>query len=208
MQSRSERSGCARRLTGPAASPTAIGTSRHGIVRLPHRLTIAFVAKESFRADGVGPSRCRQLDRERSELGASKAVVRGGAHGQLLMGERVSWRTPIRSGAHGQADLCFGDGCLPESCTHKMLEFGDEQVRDHARVGTHFRSRACIRSTKSWLFVSASSSAPCRASARDRCRFAWKGAAGTRLHACLSRRRAIERSIRGWRALTRALPST
>ncbi|MEA2212018.1 MAG: hypothetical protein QOF83_1966 [Solirubrobacteraceae bacterium] len=32
----------------------------------------------------------RQLDRERSELGASKAVVRGGAHGQLLMGELTS----------------------------------------------------------------------------------------------------------------------
>jgi hypothetical protein len=41
--------------------------------------------------DPPGPvTPCRQLDRERSELGASKAVVSGGAHGQLLMGELTS----------------------------------------------------------------------------------------------------------------------
>jgi hypothetical protein len=31
------------------------------------------------------------------------------------------------------ADLCFGDECLPESCKRRMLEFGEEQVRDHTR---------------------------------------------------------------------------
>jgi hypothetical protein len=33
----------------------------------------------------------RQRDRELSEVGASKAVVRDGAGGWLLLGERMSW---------------------------------------------------------------------------------------------------------------------
>ena len=57
-----------------------------------------------------------------------KGVVqhrRGRAH----VGELESWRTPIRASDHGVADLYFGDACLPGSCKHRMLEFGEEQKR-------------------------------------------------------------------------------
>src|ERR1039458_2996407 len=60
---------------------------------------------------------------------------------RALLGEGESCRTPLRSCAHGMADLCFGDGCLPKSCKHRMLEFGELQGRSD-------RSRETSRSRK------------------------------------------------------------
>jgi hypothetical protein len=40
------------------------------------------------------------------------------------------------------------------------LVYGEEQARDQAWVETRFRSRARLRSTKSWLVVSELSSTP------------------------------------------------
>ena len=124
--------------TGPSGHQTRSTTPRtlaftakHA--RGPGRVDACSWAKAIVRrdADWVRPTRLegRQLDREFRDVQPSKAVVGGGGHARLLVGERESWRTPIRSGAPGRAELCFGDGCLPETCKHKMLEFGEFQVR-------------------------------------------------------------------------------
>jgi hypothetical protein len=67
----------------------------------------------------------------RNAIAARVPWFRGTA--PLSLGDCESSRTPLRASAHGVADLCFGDACLPESCKHRMLEFGDDEVARRAQ---------------------------------------------------------------------------
>jgi hypothetical protein len=48
----------------------------------------------------------------------------------------IRWRS---SGCGRVANLCFGDACLPESCKHRMLEFGDEEGPVTRAAGVRYR---------------------------------------------------------------------
>jgi hypothetical protein len=71
--------------TVPSPMPAFWGSSSAGVSRsTPSRLAPL--------AAGIALS--RQLDRELGETGQSEAVVRGGAHGRLLMGDTSSESNP------------------------------------------------------------------------------------------------------------------
>ena len=77
-----------------------------------------------------------------SEAGAAaraEAAVARPGRARLDVGKSESWRTPLPSCAHGMATCASVNGCLPESCKHRTLEFGDK------RVARRRRREACIR---------------------------------------------------------------
>jgi len=91
----------------------------------PDEPDVCFGLFAAVSTNRIGPSDAAGLERDQHA---------GTKHGRLLdLGECESWRTPLRASAPGVADLCFGDACLPESCKHRMLEFGDEEVARRAQ---------------------------------------------------------------------------